>query len=124
MEFLNAIGGKALALLGATIAAALACTGSAKGTGITGEAGAGLVSEDPSKSGKVIVWVVFTLITVASVICQAYFEIPKIIYILMYTVYYIVANGITTKHYGPTHITVNAYFLLQTAYLTAVILLF
>ena len=77
-----------------------------------------------SKSGKVIVWVVFTLITVASVICQAYFEIPKIIYILMYTVYYIVANGITTKHYGPTHITVNAYFLLQTAYLTAVILLF
>ena len=55
MEFLNAIGGKALALLGATLAAALACTGSAKGTGITGEAGAGLVSEDPSKSGKVMI---------------------------------------------------------------------
>ena len=55
MEFLNAIGGKALALLGATLAAALACTGSAKGTGIAGEAGAGLVSEDPSKSGKVMI---------------------------------------------------------------------
>ena len=55
MEFLNAISGKALALLGATLAAALACTGSAKGTGITGEAGAGLVSEDPSKSGKVMI---------------------------------------------------------------------
>ena len=55
MEFLNAIGGKALALLGATLAAALACVGSAKGTGITGEAGAGLVSEDPSKSGKVMI---------------------------------------------------------------------
>ena len=55
MEFLNTIGGKALALLGATLAAALACTGSAKGTGITGEAGAGLVSEDPSKSGKVMI---------------------------------------------------------------------
>lgn len=55
MEFLQAIGGKALALLGATLAAALACVGSAKGTGITGEAGAGLVSEDPSKSGKVMI---------------------------------------------------------------------
>ena len=55
MEFLNAIGGKALALLGATLAAALACVGSAKGTGIAGEAGAGLVSEDPSKSGKVMI---------------------------------------------------------------------
>ena len=55
MEFLTAIGGKAFALLGATLAAALACVGSAKGTGITGEAGAGLVSEDPSKSGKVMI---------------------------------------------------------------------
>ena len=55
MEFLNTIGGGALALLGAAIAAALACVGSAKGTGITGEAGAGLVSEDPSKSGKVMI---------------------------------------------------------------------
>ena len=55
MEFLNTIGGGALALLGAALAAALACVGSAKGTGITGEAGAGLVSEDPSKSGKVMI---------------------------------------------------------------------
>ena len=55
MEFLSSIGGKALALLGAAFAAALACSGSAKGTGITGEAGAGLVSEDPSKSGKVMI---------------------------------------------------------------------
>ena len=55
MEFLNAIGGGAFALLGAALAAALACVGSAKGTGITGEAGAGLVSEDPSKSGKVMI---------------------------------------------------------------------
>ena len=55
MNFLNAIGGKALALLGAALAGALACIGSAKGTGITGEAGAGLVSEDPSKSGKVMI---------------------------------------------------------------------
>ena len=55
MEFLNAIGGNALALLGAALAAALACVGSAKGTGITGEAGAGLVSEDPGKFGPALI---------------------------------------------------------------------
>ena len=44
MEFLNAIGGYALGLLGAAI-----------GTGIAGEAGAGLVSEDPSKFGKAMI---------------------------------------------------------------------
>ena len=55
MSFLESFGGGALALLGAALAAALACVGSAKGTGIAGEAGAGLVSEDPSKSGKVMI---------------------------------------------------------------------
>ena len=55
MTFLESIGGTALALLGAALAAALACVGSAKGTGIAGEAGAGLVSEDPSKSGKAMI---------------------------------------------------------------------
>ena len=55
MSFLESFGGGALALLGAALAAALACVGSAKGTGIAGEAGAGLVSEDPSKSGKALI---------------------------------------------------------------------
>ena len=55
MSFLESFGGGALALLGAALAAALACVGSAKGTGIAGEAGAGLVSEEPGKSGKALV---------------------------------------------------------------------
>ena len=55
MSFLESFGGGALALLGAALAAALACVGSAKGTGIAGEAGAGLVAEDPGKSGKALV---------------------------------------------------------------------
>ena len=55
MEFLNTIGGYALGLLGAGQAALLAGIGSAKGTGIAGEAGAGLVSEDPSKFGKAMI---------------------------------------------------------------------
>lgn len=55
MEFLTAINGNAFALLGAALAAALACIGSAIGTGIAGEAGCGLVSEEPEKSGKVMI---------------------------------------------------------------------
>ena len=52
MEFLNTIGGYALGLLGAGLAAALAGVGSAKGTGIAGQATAGLTAEDPSKFGR------------------------------------------------------------------------
>ena len=55
MEFLNTIGGYALGLLGAGLAAFMAGIGSAKGTGIAGEAGAGLVAEEPGKSGKALV---------------------------------------------------------------------
>lgn len=53
--FIESIGGLAIGLLGAALAAVLACIGSAKGTGIAGEAGAGLVSEDPSKFGKAMI---------------------------------------------------------------------
>ena len=55
MEFLNTIGGYAIALFGAGLAAFLACIGSAKGTGIAGEAAAGLAAEDPSKFGKALI---------------------------------------------------------------------
>lgn len=55
MGFFDAFGGMALALLGSGLAVALPCVGSAKGTGIAGEAGAALLSQDPSKSGKVMV---------------------------------------------------------------------
>ena len=47
--------GTALAILGAVLAAALAGSGSAIGVGIVGQAGAGLVSEDPSKFGKALI---------------------------------------------------------------------
>ena len=52
---LGSIGGLALALLGAGLAVGLSCVGSARGTGIAGEAGTGLLAQDPSKSGKVMV---------------------------------------------------------------------
>ena len=59
MTFLGSIGGLALALLGAGLAAVLSGIGSAKGTGLAGEAGTGLLCEDPSKFGKVMSLVVW-----------------------------------------------------------------
>lgn len=47
--------GRNLALLGAFLAAALAGWGSAKGVGIVGQAGTGLLTEDPSLFGKVLI---------------------------------------------------------------------
>ena len=55
MTFLGQIGGLALALLGAGLAAVLSGIGSAKGTGMAGEAGTGLLCEDPSKFGKIMI---------------------------------------------------------------------
>ncbi|MBQ3010486.1 MAG: V-type ATP synthase subunit K [Oscillospiraceae bacterium] len=55
MGFFEAFGGMALGFLGAGLAAALCCIGSAKGTGIAGEAGTGLLCEDPNSFGKVLI---------------------------------------------------------------------
>lgn len=46
--------GQNLALLGAALAVALPCLGSAKGVGIVGEASSGLLSENPSMFGKAL----------------------------------------------------------------------
>ena len=53
--FFGSWGGLALALLGAGLAAVLSGIGSAKGTGMAGEAGTGLICEDPSKFGKIMI---------------------------------------------------------------------
>ncbi|MBE6997020.1 MAG: V-type ATP synthase subunit K [Ruminococcaceae bacterium] len=55
MNLLDTMGGFAIAMLGAALAAVLPGIGSAKGTGMTGEAGAGLISQDPSKFGKALI---------------------------------------------------------------------
>ncbi len=47
--------GTALALLGAALATIFAGIGSAKGVGMATEAGMGVLSEDPSKFGKMLV---------------------------------------------------------------------
>lgn len=53
--FFSEWGGLAIAILGGALAAALCCAGSARGCGIAGEAGTGLLSEDPSAFAKVMI---------------------------------------------------------------------
>ncbi|MFR3921370.1 MAG: hypothetical protein ACLTYN_04685 [Dysosmobacter welbionis] len=52
MEFFEAFGGLALGLLGAGLAAVLSGIGSAKGTGIAGEAGTGVCARIPASSAR------------------------------------------------------------------------
>lgn len=47
--------GQVFAILGAAISITVAGIGSAKGVNIVGEAGAGVVSEDPSRFGQILV---------------------------------------------------------------------
>ncbi len=55
MDFFTNFLGQTLALLGAALAAILAGMGSARGVGMVGEAASGLLTEDPSKFGKVLI---------------------------------------------------------------------
>jgi len=52
---MNVIDGQLLALLGAVIAFLVAGFGSSKGVGLAGQAGAGILSEDPSKFVSVMI---------------------------------------------------------------------
>ena len=55
MEFLSNFGGLFLAFLGSGVAAGLCCVGSAKGTGLVGEAAAGLLCEHPEHFSKCLI---------------------------------------------------------------------
>ncbi len=53
--FFESFGGLGLAYLGAALAVALCCVGSAKGTGMTGEAATGVISEAPEQFSKCLI---------------------------------------------------------------------
>ena len=53
--FFEAFGGIGLAYFGAAIAVALCCIGSAKGTGMVGEAATGVISETPEHFSKCMI---------------------------------------------------------------------
>ena len=53
--FFSAFGGVGLAYLGSALAVALCCVGSAKGTGMTGEAATGVIAETPEQFSKCMI---------------------------------------------------------------------
>ena len=55
LELINTYGGMALGLLGAALAVVFAGIGSARATGMAGEAGNGLLCEYPERFGKVMI---------------------------------------------------------------------
>ena len=55
VAFLEAFGGLGLAFLGAALAVGLCCVGSAKGTGMVGEAASGVISEAPEHFSKCLI---------------------------------------------------------------------
>ena len=54
-EFISQFGGIGLAFLGAALAVGLCCVGPARGTGITGEAATGVLSENPEHFSKCLI---------------------------------------------------------------------
>ena len=55
LDLISTYGGLGLAFFGAALAVGFSCAGSGKGTGIAGEAAAGLLSEQPESFGKCLV---------------------------------------------------------------------
>ena len=55
VALLEAFGGLGLAFLGAALAVGLSCIGSAKGTGLAGEAATGILSENPEHFSKCLI---------------------------------------------------------------------
>ena len=53
--FLELFGGNGLAFLGSALAVGLCCIGSAKGTGMVGEAATGVISEAPGNFSKCLI---------------------------------------------------------------------
>ena len=53
--FIELFGGLGLAFLGAALAVGLCCVGSAKGTGLVGEAATGVISEAPENFSKCLI---------------------------------------------------------------------
>ncbi len=73
---------------------------------------------------KLITNIAFGIVAAAALITQIFVNLPPVVYILFYTFYYIAAENSTwyKKDYKGSRILVNAWFILQSLYLIAVIL--
>ena len=55
VDFFQLIGGQVLAFIGIALAIGLCCIGSAKGTGMVGEAATGVLNENPEHFTKCLI---------------------------------------------------------------------
>lgn len=69
------------------------------------------------KSTKIILGIIFGICTLASVLLCIFTDIPFIAYILMYTVFYLVADNVPLKKFKESRISVYSYFIAQTLFL-------
>lgn len=65
-------------------------------------------------SRKIILGIIFGICTFASVLLCIFAEIPFIAYILMYTVFYLIADNVPLKKPKKSGISVLTYFVIQT----------
>ena len=65
-DFIAQFGGIGLAFLGAALAVGLCCVGSARGTGMVGEAATGVLSETPEHFSKCLILQVLALFTMGA----------------------------------------------------------
>ncbi len=69
------------------------------------------------KSTKIVLGIVFGMFTLASVLLCIFIDIPFIAYILMYTVFYLVADNVPLREFKEGRISVYSYFIAQTLFL-------
>lgn len=81
-------------------------------------------SKNISGTRKLITNLAFAVVTFAALVIQFFVSVSPLLMILFYTFYYLIAENSTwyKKDYVNSKITVNVYFVVQSIYLTAVIL--
>lgn len=75
------------------------------------------------KSLKITLGIIYGICTAAAVLLSIFTDIPPVAYILTYTVYYIISDNLRPGKIIGDRITTNTYFVIQTAFLTAVTLM-
>lgn len=81
-------------------------------------------SSNISGTRKALTNTAFALAAVAALVIQIFVRLTPVAYIPMYCYYYLIAENSTShkNEYGPSRIVVNVWFIIQSLYLTAVIL--
>lgn len=66
---------------------------------------------------KVVLGIIYGICTLSAILLCIFTDIPPVAYVLMYTVYYILSDAIPFDRFKGSNITVNAFFVIQTAFL-------